>query len=132
MEQLRSKRKVISAGIDELSNKLAGSISCPRCGHEFLVAEPGFDIQAGMKELKLRQSNLSEIIARIETQQKETDAAELQQTRLERQTYDGKRAEQLGTEAFQARTRCPTCHPQRGRGRLQPQAGDGRHHGTAK
>lgn len=82
MEQLRRKRKVISAGIDELSNKLAGSISCPRCGHEFLVAEPGFDIQAGMKELKLRQSNLSEIISRIENQQKETDAAELQQARL--------------------------------------------------
>ena len=82
MEQLRRKRKDISAGIDELSNKLAGSISCPRCGHEFLVAEPGFDIQAGMKELKLRQSNLSEIISRIENQQKETDAAELQQARL--------------------------------------------------
>ena len=82
MEQLRRKRKVISAGFDELSNKLAGSISCPRCGHEFLVAEPGFDIQAGMKELKLRQSNLSEVISRIENQQKETDAAELQQARL--------------------------------------------------
>lgn len=82
MEQLRRKRKVISAGIDELSNKLAGTISCPRCGHEFLVAEPGFDIQAGMKELKLRQRNLSEVISRIENQQKETDAAELQQARL--------------------------------------------------
>ena len=37
--------------IDSLSNKLAGSITCPFCGHEFLVAEPQFDIEAGMKEL---------------------------------------------------------------------------------
>ncbi|MFR4026598.1 MAG: hypothetical protein ACLTZY_14085 [Alistipes indistinctus] len=113
MEQLRRKRKVISAGIDELSNKLAGSISCPRCGHEFLVAEPGFDIQAGMKELKLRQSNLSEIISRIENQQKETDARRTSTGSAgERQTHDGKRAQRLGTEAFRTRAGNPTRNPQ--------------------
>ena len=55
IEELRHKRRIVSAGIDGLSNKLAGSITCPFCGHEFLVAEPQFDIEAGMKELKLRQ-----------------------------------------------------------------------------
>lgn len=94
MEDLRRKRRTISAGIDELSNKLAGSITCPSCGHEFLVAEPRFDIEAGMKELRLRQSNLSEINSRIEEKQGETDDAELQQGRLnnDRRTLENDRS----------------------------------------
>ena len=66
IEELRHKRRIVSAGIDGLSNKLAGSITCPFCGHEFLVAEPQFDIEAGMKELKLRQRQLTEINGRID------------------------------------------------------------------
>ena len=33
IEELRHKRRIVSAGIDSLSNKLAGSITCPFCGH---------------------------------------------------------------------------------------------------
>ena len=33
IEELRHKRRIVSAGIDELSNKLAGSVTCPACGH---------------------------------------------------------------------------------------------------
>lgn len=93
IEELRHKRRIVSAGIDGLSNKLAGSITCPFCGHEFLVAEPQFDIEAGMKELKLRQRQLTEINGRIDEKQEETDAVELQQNRLnhERRTLEGRR-----------------------------------------
>ena len=93
IEELRHKRRIVSAGIDSLSNKLAGSITCPFCGHEFLVAEPQFDIEAGMKELKLRQQQLTEINGRIDEKQEETDAVELQQNRLnhERRTLEGRR-----------------------------------------
>ena len=93
IEELRHKRRIVSAGIDGLSNKLAGSITCPFCGHEFLVAEPQFDIEAGMKELKLRQRQLTEINGRIDEKQEETDAVELQQNRLnhERRILEGRR-----------------------------------------
>ena len=93
IEELRHKRHIVSAGIDSLSNKLAGSITCPFCGHEFLVAEPRFDIEAGMKELKLRQRQLTEINGRIDKKQEETDAVELQQNRLnhDRRTLEGRR-----------------------------------------
>ena len=33
IEELRHKRRIVSAGIDGLSNKLAGSITCPFSGH---------------------------------------------------------------------------------------------------
>ena len=90
LEELRRKRRVISAGIDELSNKLAGSITCPKCGHEFLVAQPNFDIEAGTKELRLRQQQLSEINGNIEAEQNSTEEAEMQQSKLnsERRTLD--------------------------------------------
>ena len=94
LEELRRKRRVISAGIDELSNKLAGSITCPKCGHEFLVAQPNFDIEAGTKELRLRQQQLSEINGNIEAEQNSTEEAEMQQSKLnsERRTLDSDRS----------------------------------------
>lgn len=94
LEELRRKRRVISAGIDELSNKLAGSITCPKCGHEFLVAQPNFDIEAGTKELRLRQQQLSEINCNIEAEQNSTEEAEMQQSKLnsERRTLDSDRS----------------------------------------
>lgn len=94
LEELRRKRRVISAGIDELSNKLAGSITCPKCGHEFLVAQPNFDIEAGNKELCLRQQQLSEINGNIEAEQNSSEEAEMQQSKLnsERRTLDSDRS----------------------------------------
>lgn len=94
LEELRRKRRVISAGIDELSNKLAGSITCPKCGYEFLVAQPNFDIEAGTKELRLRQQQLSEINGNIEAEQNSSEEAEMQQSKLnsERRTLDSDRS----------------------------------------
>lgn len=94
LEELRRKRRVISAGIDELSNKLAGSITCPKCGHEFLVAQPNFDIEAGTKELRLRQQQLSEINGNIEAEQNSSEEVEMQQSKLnsERRTLDSDRS----------------------------------------
>ena len=82
LDELRRKRRTVSAGIDELSNKLAGSITCPACGHEFLVAHPGFDIEAGTKELRLRQQQLSEVNGRIEAGEQQSEEVELRQSRI--------------------------------------------------
>ena len=88
LDELRRKRRTVSAGIDELSNKLAGSITCPACGHEFLVAHPGFDIEAGMKELRLRQQQLSEVNGRIEAGEKQSEEVEMQQNRIRTERRD--------------------------------------------
>ncbi|MDO6328077.1 SMC family ATPase [Bacteroides caccae] len=82
LDDLRRKRRTISAGIDELSNKLAGKIACPACGHEFLVAHPGFDIEAGTKDLRMRQQQLSEINGRIEAGERQTEEVEMRQSRI--------------------------------------------------
>lgn len=82
LDDLRRKRRTISAGIDELSNKLAGKIACPACGHEFMVAHPGFDIEAGTKDLRMRQQQLSEINGRIEAGERQTEEVEMRQSRI--------------------------------------------------
>lgn len=82
LDDLRRTRRTISAGIDELSNKLAGTIACPACGHEFLVVHPGFDIEAGTKDLRMRQQQLSEINGRIEAGERQTEEVEMRQSRI--------------------------------------------------
>lgn len=93
LDNLRRTRRTISAGIDELSNKLAGTITCPACGHEFLVAHPGFDIEAGTKDLRMRQQQLSEINGRIEAGERQTEEVEMRQSRIraERRTLEDDR-----------------------------------------
>lgn len=93
LDNLRRTRRTISAGIDELSNKLAGTITCPACGHEFLVAHPGFDIEAGYRELRLRQQQLSEISGSIENGEKQSEEVETRQNRIraERRTLEDDR-----------------------------------------
>lgn len=93
LDNLRRIRRTISTGIDELSNKLAGSITCPACGHEFLVAHPGFDIEAGTKDLRMRQQQLSEINGRIEAGEQQTEEVEMRQSRIraERRTLEDDR-----------------------------------------
>lgn len=93
LDNLRRTRRTISAGIDELSNKLAGTITCPACGHEFLVAHPGFDIEAGTKDLRMRQQQLSEINGRIEAGEQQTEEVEMRQSRIraERRTLEDDR-----------------------------------------
>lgn len=88
LDELRRKRRTVSAGIDELANKLAGSITCPACGHEFLVAQPQFDIEAGTKELRLRQQQLSEVNGRIEAGEKQSEEVEMQQNRIRAERRD--------------------------------------------
>ena len=88
LDELRRKRRTVSAGIDELSNKLAGSVTCPACGHEFLVAQPLFDIEAGTKELRLRQQQLSELNGRIESAERQSEEVEMRQNRIRTECRD--------------------------------------------
>lgn len=57
-EELRTKRRNLSAAVESLKNKLAGTITCPACKHQFLVADKEFDVIAGQQELSEKQHSL--------------------------------------------------------------------------
>ncbi|WP_195594476.1 SMC family ATPase [Bacteroides fragilis] len=58
-DELRAKRRNLSAGVESLRNKLAGTITCPACNHQFLIADKGFNVVAGQKELSEKQHSLA-------------------------------------------------------------------------
>lgn len=60
-DELRSKRRNLSAAVESLKNKLAGTITCPACSHRFLVADKEFDVIAGQKELSEKQQSFVEV-----------------------------------------------------------------------
>lgn len=51
IDEIKIIRRSLSEVIENLKNKLAGSITCPQCGFEFIIADEGFDVQAGKEEL---------------------------------------------------------------------------------
>lgn len=55
IESLKKTRKALSVAIECLSNKLAGIISCPSCGFEFVVSDRNFDVEKGKCEVEMKQ-----------------------------------------------------------------------------
>lgn len=63
-EQKQQRRKLYTV-IENLRNKLAGSITCPACGHEFLTAELDFDVPTGKKQLSLQEKKAEDLTREI-------------------------------------------------------------------
>lgn len=77
-EQKQQRRQLYTA-IENLRDKLAGSITCPACGHEFLTAEQGFDVAAGKGRLSLQEEKaekLTKEIARSDRSLSEIEVSE--------------------------------------------------------
>lgn len=52
IEKQKKTRRAISSAIELLNNKLAGLISCPACGFEFILAEKDFDVEKGKVDVE--------------------------------------------------------------------------------
>lgn len=65
LREVRQQRLQMATAVDNLKNKLAGSIACPVCGHEFLVAEKEFDIEGGRKQLVSSENEIDRLSAEI-------------------------------------------------------------------
>ncbi|MFR9542285.1 MAG: AAA family ATPase [Rikenellaceae bacterium] len=66
-EKLRGKRRTITSAIEALKNKLAGTITCPKCSHEFLASDEEFDVVEANEELSTQESELATINSEIKT-----------------------------------------------------------------
>lgn len=65
LREVRQQRLQMAKAVDNLKNKLAGSITCPACGHEFLVAEKGFDMENGRKQLISSEKEMDRLSTEI-------------------------------------------------------------------
>lgn len=94
-DELRSKRRNLSAAVELLRNKLAGTITCPACSHQFLVADKAFDVVAGQKELSEKQQSLASVGDEIAQAEQHCIEVEKQQLKIvaDRQTIHQKHSD---------------------------------------
>lgn len=94
-DELRAKRRNLSAGVESLRNKLAGTITCPACNHQFLIADKGFDVVAGQKELSEKQHSLALVGDEIGKAEQDCIVLENEQRKIvaDRQAIHGKHSE---------------------------------------
>lgn len=94
-DELRSKRRNLATAVESLRNKLAGTITCPACKHEFLVADQEFDVMAGQKELSEKQQSLASVGKEISRAEQACIEVEHQQRKIvtDRQAIHQKHSE---------------------------------------
>lgn len=63
--QLKGERHTLSTAIEELTTRLAGTITCPECGYEFLVSDKTFDVTEGTANLKEKNAAFEAVTSRI-------------------------------------------------------------------
>lgn len=66
-QNTRVKRSLNSA-IEELKTKLAGTIKCPKCSHEFLLSDKDFNVEEAEKKLALNKQKVSDLDSCIKEQ----------------------------------------------------------------
>lgn len=77
--ELRGKRRTLSAAIETLSNRIAGTIVCPECKHEFLASDETFDVKQGRCELAQKRSELTDVVSHISETENRITAIERSQ-----------------------------------------------------
>lgn len=65
LNEQKQQRRQLYTVIENLRDKLAGSIVCPACGHEFLTAEQDFDVIAGKNQLSLQEEKVEGLTGKI-------------------------------------------------------------------
>lgn len=63
--QLREERRTLSKAMEELTTRLAGTITCPDCGYEFLLADRTFDVVQGTADLEEKNVTFENVTSRI-------------------------------------------------------------------
>lgn len=63
--QLWEERRTLSKAIEELTTRLAGTITCPKCSYEFLVSDKTFDVTQGTADLEEKNTTFENITSRI-------------------------------------------------------------------
>ena len=68
IESLKKSKRNLSVSFENLNNKLAGTITCPSCSHEFLLSDKNFDTIKGREELQELEGTIDAVDTRINIQ----------------------------------------------------------------
>jgi exonuclease SbcC len=81
-DSLRRRKRELSGAIDRLNNSLAGIIACPSCGHEFSVADKGFDVLRARTELTQKKEEWHTVGTDMAERDNKADTIELDRGKI--------------------------------------------------
>lgn len=61
IDTLNGKKRTIQQAISNINAKLTGTITCPKCSHQFVLADDKFDVVQAKKDVALQQSAMDKI-----------------------------------------------------------------------
>ncbi len=95
MDDLKRRKRTLSGSIETLGARLAGTVTCPACSHEFLVSDNDFNVTWAKAELHEAQSNLETVKGELLDADIEAEKVEMMRThvRNETKTLNGSREE---------------------------------------
>jgi len=82
IDTLRKTRRSLSATIENLNNKLAGVISCPSCGFEFIVSDKGFDVATSKVEVDEKGQRYMTLSSKMNDTEEEAEYIENKQKHI--------------------------------------------------
>ena len=93
MDELKRRKRTLSGSIETLGARLAGTVTCPACQHEFLVSDNDFNVTWAKAELNEAQSNLETVKGELLDADIEAEKVEMMRTHVRNETknLDGSR-----------------------------------------
>lgn len=82
MADLKKRRIAVSGAIESLGAKLAGSVVCPACRHEFLVSDRDFEVNTAREELEANRQRLGSLDTELQDATLEAEKVEMMQTHV--------------------------------------------------
>lgn len=77
--ELGKQKATLTAVIENLKNKLAGTITCPACRHQFILSDESFDVETARKKVKEQETakdKLERLLAECHSQSENIEESE--------------------------------------------------------
>lgn len=85
--ELGKQKATLTAAIENLNNKLAGTITCPVCRHQFLLSDENFNVEAARRQIKEHETEKGKLENLLAECRKQSESIE----ESEKKIHAGKR-----------------------------------------
>lgn len=85
--ELGKQKATLTTAIENLNNKLAGTITCPVCRHQFLLSDENFNVEAARRQIKEHETEKGKLENLLAECRKQSESIE----ESEKKIHAGKR-----------------------------------------
>lgn len=85
---INKQKRNLSSSIEDLKNMLAGTISCPSCGFEFLASDKSFNTVAARKQKQTFEVNLENLSIKLKVNDSRIESLEQQESTIQKEKQE--------------------------------------------